>query len=435
MNQSKNSSKEFIDQVLKEHEETMMTGKKDRYTSCTICYTSGTTGLPKGVVLSNINFIEILGGFLRTEDEFFVKINQDDVYLSYLTLIHVLERVAQMVVSFNGGSVVFYSGDMYKLGSDLSLVRPTFLAAVPAVLSKMRDKIMEKIRAKRQFTQTLFAKCLSRKIKAQKYGEYSSFIYDFLVFKKIAKSLGGRLRAVLVGGALTDPKLIEFFQAVLSCKVFVGYGSTEMTGLGCFTPVECYDTNIVGTPFPTVQFKAVNEHGDPERKEIYVRGRTVFSEYYKNEEETKKSIIDGWYKTGDLGFFQSGKLKIVGRNKDHFKNSKGEFVSPEKIEITLRQSPIDDILVVGNSNVGYVAAIVVCSEEFTETEILDEINQICKEQLEQQTMKPFEVPKKVLLRREPFDKLGDIRTATNKLKRHKIERILKDEIDQLLKDE
>lgn len=428
-------SQSLIQSILDENSSLMMRGARYDDEPCTICYTSGTTGLPKGVVLTNKNFISILKGFEMTQDEFFLKIDESDVYLSYLTASHVLERVAELVVLYFKGSVVFYSGNIKNFANDLRVAEPTLLAAVPLVLSKMKEKIYEKLKEKNVIQRFLFDKALKYKIRRQSDGVYSSATFDYLIFKKIKESIGSKIRGVLVGGALVDPELVELFQAIFSCKIFIGYGATETTGLCCLTPTLTSVTDTVGLPFPTVKVKVVDEFDDKDKMSIFVRGSTVFKEYYENPKETQNSFVNGWYRTGDTGRFVGEKLQILGRNKDVFKNSKSEFVSSEKIENILRGSPIDDILVVGNSKVSSLGAIVVCTKETTKEEIMNQILKISGDRIAKKEMFQFEVPRRILLRHEPFSELGDVITATGKVKRGILEGLLHNEISELLSDD
>lgn len=401
---------------------------------CTVCYTSGTTGNPKGVILSHKNFISILAAFDRSSGEFLPVFNEDDVHLSYLPLSHILERITQMVFLYFGGRVVFYSGNISNFIKDIQIVKPTILPGVPQIFARIQKEIKERVREKGRILQCFFNFALNYKIKRQSKGIYDSSIFDALFFNRIKEKFGGRIRGFFGGGSLIDEKHIKFMQAVFSCKMYVGYGSTETTGvISCTNPTDfLYDS--IGTPFPCTKVKLSEVEDFPGKYEIWAKGDSVFHGYYQNDAATKECFSDGWFMTGDLGKYENKVLKIVGRKKDIFKTSRAEYIAPEKLEQLFMIDEIEDILVTGKPNKSYIIAIVVCLKDFSDAYIINKIKERANEAYIDKEIPSYEIPSKIVVRRESFDALGDVKTPTLKKKRGLLEEKLKDVIGKLFED-
>lgn len=401
---------------------------------CTVCYTSGTTGNPKGVILTHKNFLSILASFDRSSGEFLPPLNEKDVHLSFLPLSHVFERITQLVFIYHGGRIVFYSGIINNLLNDIQLVKPSILVGVPQIFGRIKKEIESKIKEKGRIMNFIFRFALNYKIKRQNKGIYASNFFDSFIFNKIKEKFGGRVRAIFGGGSLIDSEYIKFMQACFSCKMFVGYGSTETTGvISCTNPLD-FDYDSIGTPFPCTKVKLVEVEDLPNKFELYAKGDSIFTGYYKNDKATKESFEDGWFMTGDLVKYENKVLKIVGRKKDIFKTSRAEYIAPEKLEQLFTIEEIEDILVIGKSTKSFIVMIVTClgdySDEYIKSKIMAKAN---KAYLEKE-IPSYEIPHKILVRRTSFDDLGEIKTPTLKKKRAVLEDRLKEEIDKLFDD-
>ncbi|KCZ82130.1 hypothetical protein H312_00407 [Anncaliia algerae PRA339] len=395
----------------------------------TICYTSGTTGLPKGVILTNKNFISTISAFQRYTAKYsYYKLSETDVLISYLPLTHIFERIVFLTAISLGGKVVFYRGNIKELGNDYKIIQPTFVAGVPRVFNVFKDKIMEEVGKKGYFTQWLFKRALQWKYFWQRFGYYTSFL-DSIIFNKVKKQFGGKIRAMLSGAAPISTDTVKFLQACFSCKIFQGYGQTETTAACIVAPMEETTVDTVGIPFPQNLIKLA-PIGD-NKCEIWVKGENVFKGYYKNEEATKECFEDGWFKTGDIGEVKSNLFKIVGRNKEIFKTSQGEYIVPEKVENIYMNSLIEDIFIVGRSTEDYIVAIVVCTSNASSDSVIKKILDIGNKAVYDKKIPRYEIPRRVLVRRTPFTDFGEVITPTGKKKRNFLEKCLKKEIDEL----
>lgn len=190
----------------------------------TIMYTSGTTGMPKGVMLTHLNIVSTVAGVHCN----LMRINETDRLVSYLPLAHILERVAEMAFLQVGASIGYWRGDVKKLKDDIGIIQPTLLPAVPRVLDRLYDGINDQIKQKKKIAQMIFNKAYSQKLKyMQQYGvEVKTPILDALVFKKVKQAVGGRLRGILSGGAPLRKEVQQFIAVVFGCPVVQGYGLT-----------------------------------------------------------------------------------------------------------------------------------------------------------------------------------------------------------------
>lgn len=290
----------------------------------TIIYTSGSTGQPKGVVLTHGNIAASCTALYGHGFDF----NEDDLYLSYLPLAHVYERVnGQFICLWRAVPTVFCKVE--EVSKYLKLARPTIMLGVPAVWRKIKDRIQAEIDNAKGFK----AKMLKWAF-ATRPGSFSGWLANLIVFSKIRANLGGRLRIMGSGGAPISPDVLSFFKSV-GMNIIQGYGLTETCGgIAANKP----DNIVVGTVGPVidgVEIKLVPEPGSTDGSGvIWLRGGPVSSGYYQLPEENAKAYdSDGWFNTGDLGRFdEGGNLIITGRKKRLLKTDGGKYVAPEKIE-------------------------------------------------------------------------------------------------------
>ncbi|XP_034894608.1 long chain acyl-CoA synthetase 4 [Populus alba] len=431
---------------------------------CTIMYTSGTTGDPKGVMISNDSIVTLLAGVKRLLESVNEALTSTDVYLSYLPLAHIFDRVIEELFIQHGASIGFWRGDVKLLLEDIGELKPSIFCAVPRVLDRVYSGLQQKVSRGGFLTKTLFNLAYSHKFSSMKKGfahDEASPICDKIVFNKVRQGLGGNVRLILSGAAPLSNHVEAFLRVVSCAHVLQGYGLTE-TCAGTFVslPNELPMLGTVGPPVPNVDvfLESVPEMGydalsSTPRGEICIRGKTVFAGYYKREDLTKEVLIDGWFHTGDIGEWQSdGSMKIIDRKKNIFKLSQGEYVAVENLEnIYSLVSDIDSIWVYGNSFESFLVAVAnpnqqalehwaqehgisgnfksLCENPEAKKFILGELTKIGKEK----KLKGFELVKDVHLDPEPFDMERDLITPTYKKKRPQLLKYYQNVIDNMYK--
>ena len=326
----------------------------------TILYTSGTTGTPKGVMLSHGCFKDVISA----HNQFFGFENLHTMKsLAFLPLSHIFERAWSLYVLSQGGEVAILE-DPKNILSALKQVQPNAMCAVPRFYEKVYQTLVKKIDAASPTKQKLFKKALevgARVADKKRTGASIPFglnlqhkFFNALVFKKIKNELGGNLEFLPCGGAMLKKEISEFFAAI-GLPVIVGYGLTETTATVTALPTKNYVYGSVGIPLPGVEIKIGAED------EILVKYGGVMKGYYKNDEETEKVFTeDGYFKTGDAGRIdENGNLFIVDRIKDLMKTSNGKYIAPQTIEIPLQSHPeISQAMVIAEGK-PYVSAVIV----------------------------------------------------------------------------
>ncbi|GAB2225460.1 hypothetical protein Droror1_Dr00006252 [Drosera rotundifolia] len=431
---------------------------------CTIMYTSGTTGDPKGVLISNESILVLIAGvkhFLISVKE---ALHVEDVYLSYLPLAHIFDRVIEECIIFHGAQIGFWRGDVKLLLDDLGELRPTIFCAVPRVLDRVYSGLQQKVAAGGRLKHAVFNIAYNYKFANMKKGAAhsdASFLADRIAFNKVKRGLGGRVRVILSGAAPLSAHVETFLRVVSCAHVLQGYGLTE-TCAGTFVslPNELQMLGTVGPPVPNVEvcLESVPEMNydalaSTPRGEVCIRGKTLFSGYHKREDLTNEVMIDGWFHTGDVGEWQpDGSLKIIDRKKNIFKLSQGEYVAVENLEnIYGLASVLDSIWVYGNSFQSFLVAVcipneyalmewaaangvsgdfvAVCENPKSKEYILAELNKIAKDK----QLKGFEFIKAVHLDPVPFDIEHDLLTPTYKKKRPQLLKYYQNVIDEMYK--
>ena len=410
----------------------------------TICYTSGTTGNPKGALLSHSHFVAVSSAASQTR----IALTESDVHFSYLPLAHIFERCIQVALYAAGCSVVFSSGNPLKLMEEVKAVRPTFFIAVPRVMATMYDGVMAQVAAGGDAAKAGFDGAIRAKLAGLK--QSNTLLHaqlDAAVFAKVRVGLGlGNARFLLTGGASISPTLKDFFRCLVGIPVLEGYGQTECAAAATITSSSDHSTSgHVGGPLPCVKIRLEDVpemgylHGDDShqneavigRGEICVKGAGVFSGYYKLQAATETAIdSDGWLHTGDIGAWTpDGKLRIIDRKKDLFKLSQGEYVSPEKIENALGSSSlIAQVFVWGMGTADYPVAVVVpnpvgvtaLKTADPSANVKDAILKDIAEVSKTQGLLGFEVVRDVVLAGAPFLVENDMLTPTFKLRRFNI---------------
>ncbi|UXI14985.1 hypothetical protein NH340_JMT00928 [Sarcoptes scabiei] len=330
-----------------------------------ICYTSGTTDAPKGVMLSHENIVANFSTIMYHLDEY--HLTSKDTLISYLPLGHMFERVCEAGMLAAGGKIGYFSGDIKRLSDDMKIIKPTMFPCVPRVLNKIYSKVQENVSAS-----PIKSWLLNQAYKAKK-NQLSNRIYDndtfwdILVFNKIRKLLGGHVRLIPVGSAPMNGKIIDFLRCALGCHILEGYGQTECVSAATINTIGDFSLNNVGVPLNACCLKLIdvpdmNYWVSKGKGEVLIKGSIVFKGYFKDPKKTSETIDkDGWLHTGDIGTFNmNGTLRIIDRKKDIFKLAQGEYVAPSKIEDAYIQSPyIMQIFVYGDSFKSCLIAIVV----------------------------------------------------------------------------
>ncbi|XP_022061668.1 long-chain-fatty-acid--CoA ligase 6 isoform X1 [Acanthochromis polyacanthus] len=420
-----------------------------------VCFTSGTTGNPKGVMLTHGNVVADFSGFLKVTDKVIFP-NQDDCLISFLPLAHMFERLIESVVYCHGGRIGFYQGDIRLLPDDMKALRPTIFPVVPRLLNRMYDKIFSQ-------ANTPLKRWLLNFAAKRKGAEVSSgiirsdSIWDKIFFSKIQASLGGRLRMIITGAAPTSPTVLGFLRAALGCQVYEAYGQTECTAGCTFTTPGDWTPGHVGAPLPCNLIKLVdvpekNYFASKGEGEVCVKGPNVFKGYLKDPERTAETLdADSWLHTGDIGkWLPNGTLKIIDRKKHIFKLAQGEYISPEKIEnIYIRSQPVAQLYVHGDSLQSCLVGIVVPDPEVMpewakKKGMLGTYKDLCKNtQLKKAILEDlvrlgkasglhsFEQVKNIYIHNEMFSIENGLLTPTLKAKRPELKEFFKAKIDQL----
>ena len=435
----------------------------DPDTIMTICYTSGTTGNPKGVMLSQRNLISVLETVIRDGD---IPVDEYGAHISFLPLAHIFERMVISGFMGVGGKVGFISGSVRTtLMDDIKYFGPTLLFTVPRVLQTIRNKVFEEFNKLGGWKKKLAYKAYQTKLENyKKYGIVTHAIYDILVFKKIKEMFGNRIRTVLCASAPLRKELADDFKVFLSVPVVEGLGMTELSGSPFCTNFNDLTNFTAGgvNGGARMILKSVPDLGysiddvidgiNCPAGEICLKGPVVFHGYYKNDEENKKSFDEnGYFHTGDIGrlFPNYGNgLKIVDRVKEIFKLSQGEYIIPAKLESVYSNSVyVQQIMIYGNSHMNNIIAIIVpdkkkCAEAL-EISIDELVNDEENPQLIELFVKDFErlavdacfngleKAKYILITFEGFTIENNCLTPTMKIVRKKVELKFKERIDKL----
>lgn len=327
-----------------------------------IVYTSGTTGRPKGVMLSHRNILANVTSIMAV-----VPVQEDDVFLSFLPLSHTLERTVGYYLPIAAGATVAFARSISFLMEDMVAIKPTILVSVPRIYERAYSVIRERM-ALHWWTRTLFTRAVDFGWRQFEYGQGRAAcpslggrlmhsILDRLVGKPIRARFGGRLRAAVTGGAALTPDVARPFLA-LGVPLLQGYGMTESSPvIACNTPDDNYPASV-GRAVPGVAVR-IGEHD-----ELLAQGANVMMGYWQRPVETAGAVnTDGWLHTGDQAELKEGRLFIKGRIKDIIVTSTGEKIAPADIETAIAADPLfEQVMVVGEGR-PYLAALVVLNAE------------------------------------------------------------------------
>ena len=330
----------------------------------TICYTSGTTGVPKGVVLTHANLVSCIEDCVIALRSHLT--SEKEVVLSFLPFSHIFGKAESLAIYTFGWRQV-YAESIDKLMGNMEEIKPTLLFSVPRIFEKAYNKIMATVDAGSPAKKKLFTWAMAA---GREYYQYvwkrqtppikSLIIYQAakrIVFKNISRRFGGNLRFAISGGAPLAKDIGEFFQ-IVGIQILEGYGLTETSAAVTLNTPEHIQFGTVGRPLQDVSFK-LGEDG-----ELWIRSKKVFQSYYKQPEETAQVLQGGWFKTGDVGFIDSeGLIHITDRIKDLIVTSGGKNIAPQKIEnIAKSQSWVAQFVAHGDLR-NYITALVVLDRE------------------------------------------------------------------------
>ena len=405
----------------------------------TIIYTSGTTGVPKGVMLTHKNICSNVLSCMNV-----IPFTQEDTLLSFLPYSHSYERTAGYYLPFFSGSKIYFAKSIDTIAMQMQEVKPTIMITVPRLLDKMYNRVMRSSDDMPDgFKKKIFiwAINLAKNHKRKKYSA-KWFIADKLVYKKIIARTGGRIRYFVSGGGALNKKIGEFFDRI-GITTLEGYGLTETSPVISVNKPDKNKYGTVGLPLDGVEVKVTAD------SEIIIRGDLVMKGYYKAEEETNKTIKDGWLYTGDIGKIdKENYITITDRKKSLFKSSGGKYIAPTHIEDIVQQlSYIDQVLIIGNERM-YVTALIVPDFEDLRN-VSNKMNLVVhadsdlvrnKELLKkidtdinnlQKDLSQYEKIRKFTLLERPFTIESGELTPTMKIKRKLVEEKYKDIIEKM----
>ncbi|KAM6203576.1 long-chain-fatty-acid--CoA ligase 5 [Sarcoramphus papa] len=422
---------------------------------CIVCFTSGTTGNPKGAMLTHQNVVANAAAFLRSTENT-VECTSSDITMSYLPLAHMFERVVQTVIYSCGAKVGFFQGDIKLLTDDMKMLKPTIFPVVPRLLNRIYDKIQSG--AKSPVKRCLLNFAVIMKTAEIKQGIIrNDSIWDQLIFKKVQETMGGRVRIMVTGAAPISPSVLTFLRAALGCQIFEAYGQTECSAGCTFSVPGDWTVGHVGAPLACNIIKLddveeMNYFSSNNEGEVCIKGPNVFKGYLKDPEKTAEALDkDGWLHTGDIGkWLPNGTLKIIDRKKNIFKLAQGEYIAPEKIEnVYIRSAPVAQVFVHGESLRSFLIGIVVpdpetlpefaeklgikgsyedvCKNPALKKAILEDMVRLGKEA----GLKSFEQVKDLYIHTEMFSVENGLLTPTLKAKRAELVKLFQKEIEAL----
>jgi long-chain acyl-CoA synthetase len=417
-------------------------------------YTSGTTGTPKGVMLSQKNLAMTIQACYVLLD-----VTSKDKHLSYLPMAHIFERIVSMTLLSLGCVVGIFAGNIKKIKEDLAVFKPTVFISVPRLYNRFYDVIKENLSKLKGMKAKMAKKAIETKTKnLQEKGEITHWLYDKLVFKKTKAVLGGRVRFMVTGSAPLNMEVANFLKIAMCCPMVEGYGQTEGTGaeFGMRTSdtisghvggvLEHNEFKLVDVPEMNYTSEDIDEKTGEKapRGEVWVRGGGIIPGYYKNEEKNRETFTeDGWLKSGDIGMITPGqkKLVIIDRKKNIFKLSQGEYIAPEKLEGDYKtiSGLFRDIYIFGNSLKSCIVAIVTIEKENQRevAKMMDVCHDVPDDQLishpdfkkglkaiftkkaKEVKFNGLEIPKGFVINETPFEELG-LLTTSFKMKRKPI---------------
>lgn len=327
----------------------------------TIVYTSGTTGRPKGCMLTHHNLRTDVANAIAALPDLF---NEEASTLLFLPLAHAFARMVQIGV-VQTRATMGHCANMEKLTDALRSFRPTFLLAVPRVFEKVHSSAAQRARSegreptfeRAEQVAVAYSEALEQRDGPRLSLRLQHLLFDLLVYRKVRDALGGRCRHAIAGGAPLNPRLAHFFRGA-GVNIYEGYGLTETSPAATANRPGATRIGTVGQPLPGVSVR-IDDSG-----EVLVKGDIVFQGYWNNPEATREALSDGWFRSGDIGQLDDdGYLRITGRTKEILVTAGGKHVSPAQLEERLREHPLVSHAVVIGDRRPFVAALISIDQE------------------------------------------------------------------------
>ncbi len=409
-----------------------------------IIYTSGTGGAPRGVVLSHGALMSNAKGARRLVESI---TDGNDVFLSFLPLSHAYEHTAGLILPILIGAQIYYAESIEALVANMAEARPTIMTAVPRLYEMMRVRILHGLRRQSATKQYLFNKTVELGTKRYHQGRLGPLdalmdrVLDRLVRDKVRQRFGGRLAAMVSGGAPLALEVGLFFTA-LGVRILQGYGQTEAAPVICANHPRRIKIDTVGPALEGVEVRIAADG------EILVRGENVMNGYWNDPAGTANVLRDGWLHTGDIGELdEDGYLRITDRKKDIIVNSGGDNISPQRVEGFLTLAPELAQAMAHGDRRPHLVALVVPDAEWaaewargrdkpTELAVLAEdaeFRQAVQQAVERvnKTLSTIEKVRKVVVAGEPFTTENGMLTPTMKIRRHVIRKVYGDRLEAL----
>jgi long-chain acyl-CoA synthetase len=413
----------------------------------TIIYTSGTTGTPKGAVLTHGNLVFDVWATLDKVGG----VGQEDLFLSFLPLSHVFERSAGYYLPLSCGAAIAFADSMEKISENMMELHPTIMVCVPRFFEKIYSRIYEAVHQLSLFKRKMFRRALAvgrRYVYARYIDKYVPFslslqhaIADRLVFSKLRSRFGDRLKFCASGGAPLDREINEFFW-IIGVPVFEGYGLTETSPVLCSNSFNGLRFGSVGTPLSSTEIAIAGDG------EVLARGPQVMAGYFNDEAATKEALVDGWFRTGDIGRMEEGFLYITDRKKDLIVTAGGKNIAPQPIENLLKRDKYISQAYVYGDRKPYLTALLVPTLErllefaqerriayhdLDDLVVHQPVIELYKSRVEavNNELAPFQTIKKFALLPRDFTMDSGELTPTLKVKRQVISERYRDQIDHL----
>ena len=443
---------------------------KDLNNLSTLCYTSGTTGLPKGVRVTTRGLLEGLEG-LR-----WVISDRELVSISYLPLAHIYERGWETFVLYMGGSIGYFSGQIERLMEDLQILQPTVMPSVPRVLNRIAGQIQMQMDAP-----GLKGKLLTKAVHAKlenyyKTGSVTHALWDRLVFRKVRALLGGQVELILTGSAPCRRDVLELLRIALCTDIREGYGQTENNAYASIMGPGDRRVGCVGPVNPGVELRLrdcpelgyTSQDKPCPRGEIVLRSNSVFDGYEGDEKKTKETLMPGedgkgpWLLTGDVGRIDEyGRLQIIDRVKNLIKLAQGEYIAIEKVESVFSSLPlVQQVWLYGDSFQPHLVAVAVpepsvfapfaskvlgqtvspsdaaaLESAVNDSRVVEAVLREFVKLGKTQKLGTLEQMRALKLRMEPFSPDNGLMTPTLKVKRQEAAKVLKADLDELYRRE
>ncbi len=414
-------------------------------TAC-IIYTSGTGGTPKGVMLSHGAVLHNCAGAVDALKD--LKLERE-VFLSFLPLSHSYEHTAGLFFPIYIGAEIYYAEGVESLSANMLEAQPTIMTAVPRLYEVLHQKITTGVVKAGGLKKAMFDRTLALGCKRYDTGRLGlvdcvqDVVLDKLVRDKVRARFGGRLKALVSGGAPLNPDIGLFFTA-LGLRILQGYGQTESAPVISVNRAPDARLHTVGRPIPDTEVK-IAEDG-----EILVRGELVMQGYWNNDEATRETVKDGWLHTGDVGKFdENGHLMITDRKKDIIVNSGGDNIAPQRVEgIVIAEPEFSQAMVYGDKRPHLVAVVVPDADWLTEWKRANkkkgELSDLAGDKDLHTALAPafgrinkslsnIEKVRRFIIAAEPFTVENEQMTPTMKVRRHIVRGVYGDKLEALYK--